>query len=332
MFSMIARADAGGLASQTLEIARHCGPTRVLIIDLGQRGRGEFVPARFDGLGEVHVTTSPPPLHELRWLCKGIEAVYTAEANYNDDLPVVAARYGTRHVVHANPELWRAAHGGPTTELVVPTEWERERLGVTKVMPMPVDRARLPFTQRDTVRRFYFPAAPAFHDRHGEHMLIEAFRRVRRRDVTLLVGPKPRARSRRLDGGVLVETVPPRADYWNYPDADALVLPRRYGGLSLPLQEAASLGMPIITLDLAPYAEHLTPELLVEAVDPRPVEMKGGAFPVWTCRPRALADIIEALVDDPALAARASLQASAFAETLAWDHWQSPWRALLGAA
>ncbi len=327
-FSMIARGDNGGLASQTWEIARHCGPSKVLLVDLGSRGRGACVPERYAGF-DVRVTPYPTA-DDLVWLCRGVDAVYTAEANYNDDLPTVAARFGVRHVVHANPELWRTAHGGPTTELVVPTEWERQRLGDPPVMPMPVDRERLPYTPRTQARRFYFPCAPAFHDRHGEAIVTAAFQRVRR-DVTLVIGPKPRSRTRKLSGGVTVESVQPRDDYWQWPDADVLVLPRRYGGLSLPIQEAMSLGMPVISLALAPYGDVLMPELLVEATQPRPVAMKGGSFPVWGCYPRALADVIERVADDDALVARASRHSNAVALGLSWDWWEQPWRTLLSA-
>lgn len=330
-FSMIGRADNGGLASQTWEIARHVGPSKVLLVDLGANGRGPFVPERYDGLAEVRIARTPLDRGHLRWLCRDVGAVYTAEANYNDELADITARAGVRHVVHANPELWRASNGGRTTELVTPTSWECERLGRSIIMPMPVDRERLPYTPRSRVRRFYFPAAPAFHDRHGEQFVMEAMRRVRRDDITLVVGPKPRTRVKRLDGGVLVESVLARDDYWQYPDADALILPRRYGGLSLPMQEAASLGMPIISLDLAPYGPELMPELLVAAVHPHPVAMKGGSFPVWDCHPRALANVIEHLADDDDLAVRASKHSDEFADALAWPRWEQAWRTLLGA-
>lgn len=332
---MLGRADQGGLASQTLEMARHCHPARVLLIDLGARGRGTFDPVLYGDVGaDVRIVTGPPSPEELRWLVKGMDAVYTAEANYNDDLPLIAARYGVRHVVHCNPELWRADCGGPTTELVAPTSWEVERIGSPPVMPMPVDRQRLPFRRRASGRRFLFPAAPAFHDRHGQQQVYEAFRRLRRANVSLLVGPKPvspRGRVRRFDGGATLEHVPPRWHYFDYPDADVLVLPRRYGGLSLPMQEAASLGMAIITLDLPPYAHDLVPELLVAPRQARTVAMKGGEFSVWTCWPTDLVAAVERAVDDDDLVARASLESDCLAEQLSWDRWEEPWRAFLQA-
>lgn len=330
-WGLLARADEGGLGSQTWEMGNHCHPSRVLVVDV-RPGRGRFRPERYLGIApEVRVEPNPPSNDAMRWLCMGVSSVYAAECYYNDRLPEIAAELGVRLVVHANPELWRESYRGRTTTVVTPTSWEAHRIPGSVVMPMPVDRARLPFQLRDQpARRFLFPVAEAFQDRHGWADLAKALRHVRH-DITLVLAPSPRHHAR---GGrhlrVTIETVPPRDNYWEYPDADALILPRRYGGLSLPIQECASLGMPVITLDLPPYAEKLWTTCRVPVANHYDWPMKGGVFPVARCQPRYLAHVIDLLADDPHTMSAASQASDELAESLCWDRWAPEWKRLLG--
>ncbi len=112
----------------------------------------------------------------------------------------------------------------------------------------------------------------------------------------------------------------PVQNYWEtYPDdIDLLVLPRRYGGLSLPVQECAALGVPALMLQTDPYAQ----EAFVHAIPSTgssPGNMKGGQVPVHTADPRALAAAIDILVAHPEQHQAASLEAGAWAETHSWD-------------
>jgi glycosyltransferase involved in cell wall biosynthesis len=195
-------------------------------------------------------------------------------------------------------------------------------------MPMPVDRERLPWRERTHARVFWHPGAPAMLDRNGTDVVLNALHLVRT-PTTVVISGSGREPGTTQIGRCTVILAAERGDYWEgYDRADVLLLPRRYGGLSLPVQEALSAGLPVVMLDTGPYAGQ-GGVLTVPTTSARDMAMKGGTFPVYDTDPQYLADQIHELVDDPGLVVRASHAANATAEALSWDVWQRPWRQLL---
>lgn len=328
-WAMIARADSGGLASQTWEIHRHLHPDRTLVVDMGDRGRGPAHPERFPG---ARVTNGYPSPQDWAWLLEDIDRLFTAESVYSHDhaLPRLCAERGVELVIQANPELWDEAHRGPTTRVVLPTPWEAHRVKDATVLPMPVARDRLPFRLRDKAETFLFPHAPAFHDRNGLKIVLNALREVRSPCRVLIAGSSERmiSRTRRH---VTITWLGARDDYWTvYDQADVLLFPRRYGGLALPLQEALSSGMPVLTLDLAPYADLLPKECLIRPSSSVARPMKGGTFAVHDARPASLARKIDWLVNEPGTVKELSLASDAVAQGLSWERWLPAWQHTLG--
>lgn len=326
--AMIARADQGGLGTQTLEMARHLRPGKILVVDLGDRGRGRSRVDRYYGLGaDVEVCHGNPKLKHLSWLCEGSTAIYTAEGTYGDRLPYVAAVAKVRLVIHANPELWTERARDATTEIVLPTSWEAHRVPGSSVMPMPVDRDRLPYRQRTEARTFWHPCAPAMEDRNGTGIVLGALHHVTKPCRVILTGTGYTGVEQ--IGPVRVERVGERENYWDgYEDADVMILPRRYGGLSLPVQEALSSGMPVVMLDCGPYV-HTSGVVAVPTTASRDYPMKGGLFPIFDTDPTLLARVMDDLVANPGMVADLSREADEHAQSLAWSRWEKPWRALL---
>ena len=329
---VIARGDAGGLAAQTGEMARHVSPAKILLVDLGERGRGPTDRHRYDNYGaEVRVCEGIPKHADWQWLLTGVDCIYTAEATYDDSLARRCADRDVELVIHANPELWRDSSRGPTTRVYLPTAWEARRVKDASVLPVPVARDRLPFRQRTEAGTFLFPAGPAMKDRNGYSILMASLRHLRV-NAKLVVSPWHREKVQRHSGYVNVEHRVGTPDYWTvYDDADVLVLPRRYGGLSLPIQEAASAGLAIVTLDLDPYRSFVHSAGLVGVTRPEKVPMKGGVFDVWGANPKELALVMRRLVAEPGLVAEMSAASGAWAATLDWGLWEGEWRRTLRA-
>lgn len=328
---LIARADDGGLGNMTWEFFRHMEPDRTLVIDLGARGRGPAHLDRFPG-AVVNVGMD----HEIdegliRRFCDGLDVVYTAETFYRDSFTAIARSVGCATVLHAMPELFRRDHAAPDA-VWVPTPWQLRRMPAdTSVVPVPVARDRVTYRQRVTAATFLHPSAPAFHDRNGRRIFIDALAEVHS-DITAILAGGEKPPPIRTET-VKVEWWPhPTVDYWApYGEADVLVLPRRYAGLSLPIQEATSSGMAIIASDLSPQNHWRPfPGLLVPATVTHEVRMVGGVFPVHCVTPIALARAIDSLATDPALTAEASLRADRIAESLDWENWVDEYRTRLG--
>lgn len=325
--AMICRAEQGGVSSQLWEIYRHVQPDKALILTLADEPRGRPRLGRYALPGCEHRVSPHHPIdmETLDWLLDGTHTVFTVEGPYDNRLPTLCAQRHVRLVYHANPELWDDRYRGATTKVWLPTVWEARRVKDSEVMRMPVDRERCKYRERSEAKTFLLPYGPAFHDRNGRDLFLAASDLVTS-DVRLVVGGMhpTDATHPRVEHSGEVE------DYWQlYDDADVLVLPRRYGGLSLCIQEAAACGLPIVTLDLPPYNTEVHRAGLVPTTWAYMARMRGGRFEVHNCAPEALAETIDRLASTPDLVAEMSAHSDRFAATLDWEFHVERWRARL---
>lgn len=332
-YALIGRADDGGLGQQTVELARHVPPERVLVVDLGERGRGATRPERYE-CDQLRIAPGPEiTAADWRWVTAGAPTLFAAETGYHDDWCEAARARGVRSVLQANPELY----GGDRPDvLTVPTPWEARRLPSPVVVPVPVARDRLPPREvPSTVTTFFHPQAPAMLDRNGTR-IVETAARFIRQPVRIVIGTTAVQRPQeRQIGRCVIERRPPSRDYWSaYPeDCSALILPRRYGGLCLPAQEAASLGWPILTTALPPQTAWLPPQHMVAARPWRQrVRMVGGRFDVATVHPAELAAAIDRMATDAQLVAAMSEASGSWAASLDWSLWADRYASLLSGA
>lgn len=309
---LIARADSfSGLANQTHEVWRHLHPTRTLIVNLHERNRGPFRPGRFTSeQGLTRVTVGPTPTDtEIQWLVDGSDVVYSAECVTHPGLNRHCMETGTRLILHANPELYDPSYGEPPCEVWTATEWRSDLLPNARLVPFPVATDRFTVQPIEKVDTLAHIPAPAMLDRNG----TELFRAAR---------PL-------LRGRFWIEQYEPVDDYWLlWGGADALVLPRRYAGLCLTMQEAAASGMPIVMLQTDANAHRTLPELRVQVSGYELHPMKGGMVEVYDADPADLASCIDRLAD-PSLVKAAAATSRAWADEISWTRQLPEWRRLL---
>ncbi len=339
---IVARADRGGLAAQTLAVAQHLSVAAALVLDLGDAGRGPvdlkpWTKAVVKRGGRLIVAEArphqPPNRHLVETFLEQCDVVYAAECPPLDDtFPQLCQDRGVEFFIHVNPELWKQHYRAATTRLILPTDWHADRFPDATVLPMPVDRKRFPYQQRESAHWFLHLSAPAMDDRAGTNLLAQAVHHVRTPTRLFTRGVTDK-RHQQLVGNVEVTDNPPVADNRDlYPRGDGVaILPRRYGGLSLVFLEAASLGVPIITLDLPPQNGWMPPEQLVQTLPAPPmVGMIGGGEAVHDANPQALAERIDLFANEPELVARCSKQMDVWAEANSWARLVPLWRETLG--
>lgn len=326
---LVARSDQGGLANETHEIWRHVQPDVTLVVDMNGAGQGFDNPMKYAGGGAIVRRVGPKLDPQDFAVFAGCDVVVTCETFYNtaEHEPLDALGVPTLAVIHPELRSRRVA----LTE-VVPTPWEQHRVPGAEVLPNPValDRFGQPHLGERAVH-FYHPSAPAMLDRNGTVLVYEAMKHVASPVLVTVRGPD--FEPRRYDSAMLT-SLPGRApDYWQaYPrDADVLVMPRRYAGLSMPAQEAAALGMPLICLDVEPLRS-LPFALTIPARVEQTAAMKGGTFDVHTADPVALAEAIDRLHDDPELFTELRAQALAWAQAHSWEAQLPRWHAILESA
>lgn len=332
-WGLVARADNTGLGNLTWEVWRHLHPDKTVVIDVEvyrhQPTHRDRYPGSTWNVG-LDIDWSDRSIREF---LDGLDVVFTAETPYNPNLFTIAREMGVASVLYAMPELYpyRQHPDLPRPDLTVnPTSWLHENLFDPKmVLPLPVDRERCAFRPRSSANGTvdHLAGRPALLDRNGSQVVLAAAQfirgRVRVRAQTTLIGgarrfPNVTSEHREVD------------DYWKqYDEIDLMAMPRRYGGLCMPLQEAASCGVPVIIPNVEPYNDGWPPELLVEPIADRARIMAGGLVPLVAIPPRRLADKVNALLEDDALMRRMSVAMDEWAEKRSWERMEPWWRTIL---
>lgn len=336
---VIARADQGGLASLCYEVVRHLHPERVLIVDLGRNARGGESATDlswYDGLAdEIVVTAHRNMRFEVDRFFQKLDVVYTAETVYDDRIFQIARNSGTKIILHAMPELF---WGGAQLADVLwnPTHWRQEHLPARcELVPVPVALDRLPYRRRLHAETFFATSGEAMLDRNGSKIVAEALGHLRHPCQLLYRGGPPPQQKSYTVGTVDVHWLPPVDRYVDVipEETDVMLMPRRYGGLALPVQEAAARGIPTVMTLLNPQSQWIARDLLIPAtVLEDGAEMKGGKIPVYTADPRALAATMDRLITNPQRVADASDAAYQWARARSWDQLLPEWQARIDKA
>jgi hypothetical protein len=324
---LIARADNRGLGNLTRDFYSHVQPAKVLVVLMKPN---DFTPydehAEWYPGARTAVYDNGLPTEALEWLLEGISVLYTAETPYDHRLFEMARQRGVRTALHGMHEFmrWRTEKDLPRPDLfLAPSTWHYDEWPEPKaLLRVPVARDVFSPTARTSARSFVHVAGHhASGDRNGTRAVIAAVPFVRHPDVTMIIrtqgrlGWVPRGRS-----GARVEVVEgdvgSSADL--YADADALLAPRRYGGLSLPMQEAASLRMPVVATMMKPQVEWLPRRGLVRVARYQQMRLPAATVARAHIDPRRLAAKIDQLANDDELVASLSAESDAAAEEISW--------------
>lgn len=284
---IIARSDRGGIAAQTFELVNNLAPLKVLVVTPGrERGdQGDFYP---NGIP----SPDPIPADIAREFLVGLDVVLTVEGWYGSEMPSAAAEMGVRRIVVANPELFNRNTEYET--LLVPTNWMLGSMPDTaQVLPHPVSLERFTQRIRREVKTFYHLGSPAMLDRNGSLTVKKALPLLQNKCNVIVRDNSVHEAYMTQIGQAKVSVLPGHATpwYWQHwpSEADAFVLPRRYGGLCLPMQEAAAQGLVVIASKVDPQKQWFTEEQLVDPKERHAAGMKGGRVYCYDCTPDALA-------------------------------------------
>jgi glycosyltransferase involved in cell wall biosynthesis len=319
---LIARADNRGLGQQTWAFYRHMQPAKTLVVDCPSQQPLPLHLERFPGAEVVGI----PTRDEIRRFLDGLDTVYTAETGYTPHLWDQAHHMGVRTILHANYEFLDRAD--KPTVWAAPSTWHLSDFPTGTVqLPVPIETERFPkITKPRTARRFLHPVGrPAIHDRNGTADLVAALSRIRS-DVTIIVTcQQPGYVDSLLRGVRIPDNVTLMVhdgddeNYWDkYRSIDAMILPRRFGGLCLPLNEAIGAGIPTIMPDIAPNNDWLPRAWLVPAEKVGDFNAK-QRIAYYRSNPVALADRIDTLASSQSAYAAACAHTQDLASYMSWD-------------
>lgn len=339
---LIARADSRGLGIQTRAVHDHLHPVKTMVINCGS---AKPLPLRHDWYPDALWIYGLPKASDFASWLPGLDAVYTAETPYSHSLFSEAERFGVRSVLHVNPEFLdhiRKPYLPKPSLFACPTKWMWERIPQTKeLLPVPV--ATEHFTPQSAQRATNFlhvVGRPAIHDRAGTADLLLALESVHV-DINVTITCQETgyvktlmsAHDIHLPDNITLTVAD--GDVENYADLytghHVMVSPRRFGGLSLPMQEACAAGMPVIATQVSPNTDWLPTDWLVRA-------SYAGEFTahtlvdLYTVDHLGLADKITELATDHRFFQEASQQALAIAKQLSWEEMTPLYQRLLSSS
>lgn len=326
---LCAYATDTGLGIQTRSIYKHLQPSKTMLVDLRQLNHMPVHESWYDYDLRTH---GFPTDDEVDRFLDGLDVVMCCETPLNYRLFDRARQLGIKTVLQLNPEFLdyfnQPALPRPDV-LALPSRWMENQIrrvagtAVVEHIPVPIDLDELPRRIITQARTFFHVAGrPAVRDRNGTLGFIQAARLAHTYEPDakfVLYCQQPTPEIRRALHGSPVQlrgAVEQPADM--YRDGDVLVLPRRYGGLCLPAQEAIGCGIPVMMTDVSPNNDLLPPDWLVPVLPRVESFVTRGPIEVYSVNVTALAQRMLDLYRHPDAVQRMHEQAKELAQSMSW--------------
>lgn len=336
---LVARCEDRGLGVMTAAFHWWMRPDKTLLIRPTPRLARGFrqYPERFPDATVLDWDGGLLPEADCRAFLEGLDVVYSAETWYDQRLVEWAREAGVATVLHVMPELWNADWPRPT-RLWLPTTWRAELMPEHDVVPVPVEppAETVDLNTDGPLRVLHMAGHRAMADRNGTLTFLMALRNVRASvAATMLCQDRRGPRAQGVPARVRYRAVlgPQESVAPHLLAHDVLVMPRRYGGLCLPVQEALAHGLAVVMPNCVPNADW--PLLAVRTEDDgveRSITTAAGTIPLANVRPQDLATAIDTLSEDRSLLAVLQAQARKWATQHAWPHMVEHYRAKLAEA
>src|SRR3990167_566583 len=318
---LIARAGNTGLGTLSLEFARHLKPVKTLIVTNGVE---QTFPERFENSRRARQTFTILQ-DEMQWLTEGVDVILSFETFYNWQIVSFARKRGVKTALLTMAELFPEKLPATPDLFNCPSKLDMDIVPDPKVfLEIPIATDRLHWKQRDRANVFIHSGSHGgMSGRKGTGLLLEAMNYVKS-DIQMLIYTwgdfectDPRVQIHRTNF----------KNYWQlWREGDVLVYPQGANGICLPIIEAMSSGLAVITTDEYPFNEYMPKELLVKPERFVKVRM-GGNFrevddPLIT--PQAIAEKIDEIAGEDI--SSFSLYGKKFAKDNSWDKWLPMYR------
>lgn len=264
---LIVRNNRKGLGSQTFEMYRHLMPDKVLEISADEDKEAFSIPNSYkiDDLGDTTTMES---------FLKGLNVVLSCETFYSNHLVKSARSRKIKLVLQPNYEWFRDPKDFPAYDAdlyIIPSIWNFFKFPNPKLfLPAPIDRNKFPFQVREEVNSVFYEVNPDYYDRDGVEIVKEAIPKTNIEYTFIIKSQKPLFDTN--DDRIHYDTKEYR-DYSKVKKGDVYLYPRRYGGQSLKLNEAMSMGMIPIMIDNFPVNSFLPKEMRCREIKSYPVEL-----------------------------------------------------------
>jgi len=316
----ILRCDNTGLGIQSKEFFDHiqCKP---FVIDSSLLGNSPVLTPHSERYG-----VTPYKLRKgevisegiIQDFIKDIDVLFAIETPYNYRFISACRERGIKTVLQLNYEFLEFPSSLPQPDLLAaPSLWNYHDIPDRKMfLPVPVNTSK--FNPIRAERTFiHIAGRPAIHDRNGTEVLFQALRHVKNKINVIIRTPEPVRWSSVPSNVNLTIDTQNRKEYQDAYTGGVLIMPRKYGGLCLPINEALAAEMPVIAPNISPNNIWLPSEWLTEATTATQLRAR-KVINVYEPSVRHLANKIDEFCD-PGFYDKSRMKAKALKETISWS-------------
>ena len=276
---IIARCDNTGLGNQTKELVKMLNPDKILLIDSYAFNNNKQNPHWYDEYDVIKTVKGMPRTKEILSFLEDIDVVISCETFYHLDFIDIARKKNIKTILQYNYELFgnMVNPEWPLPDiLLAPSIWNidivKDKFGSKcKVyhLPPPTDTSLFNSTRENNLskthkRILHVGGKKAAKDRNGTNTVVEMLK-YSSADYELVITTQTPLDFINKDNRLKInkDNIKNKEDI--YSGYDAMVLPRRYAGLCLPMNEALISGLPVFMTDISPNNQILPKEWLIES-------------------------------------------------------------------
>lgn len=276
---IIARADLTGLGVQSRNWVRLLKPHKVIVINSQPFNGNEQHFEWYKDYNAYQVNGFIKP-EEISRILDDIDVLLTFEIPYNYQLFASARARGIKTVLQNNWEFtdYLQQKHLPLPDLLVNHSYwhldDQEALwpDITEYCPTPLfirdfnDNSKQNHSRSGTRRFLHIAGRETHEDRNGTKDLLEAVKLIPKHiPFELVIKTQTTPVEPINDPRITIDTSSPVDERDLYYDFDFMVLPRRYAGACLPMNEALASSLPVIMTNVDPNNKILPDYWLVAA-------------------------------------------------------------------
>ena len=276
---IIARSDNTGLGNQTMELVKMLNPDKILLINSQFFNNNKQHPEWYKDYNVIQTRKGMPRTNEIVSFLEDIDVVISCETFYHLELVDLAKQKGIKTILQYNYELFGHLANPEWTlpdVLLAPSIWNLDIVmqkfsSKSKVMHLPPPTDHSLFNQareinlsKDHKRILHIAGKKAAKDRNGTESVL-AMMKSSKEDYELVIKSQTPLNLICKDSRVKIEIGDPDNRQDMYTGFDAMVLPRRYAGLCLPMNEALMSALPVFMTDVSPNNAVLPHKWLAES-------------------------------------------------------------------
>jgi hypothetical protein len=262
---IIVRADDTGLGNQTHELVKMLDPERILVIDSSIfHNKNKQNCEWYEGRSAI-VSKGFPDNKTLFKFLDGIKVVISCETFYSKHFVAIAKKKRVKTILQYNFEFLDYLSNDTLIlpdVLLAPSLWRfeevKEKFGdrcLVTHLPPPTDEklfdSNRAVNKKRSNRILHVGGKAAIYDRNGTNSVVEMLK-YSKQEYELVIRSQTELDIDCKDERIVSRVGNEKNREDLYCGYDAMILPRRYAGLCLPMNEALVSSLPVFMTDISP--------------------------------------------------------------------------------